>query len=171
VGTEAFSLRFSKVMIEINGTFIAILVNFIILVFILNHFLYKPLMDIIDERRSIVAHTLAESQARMSSAQAFMEEGRATIAKANQSAKGIIDEASNAAEKMINESADKAKHEAEDMRVRAKEEIAQYRLEAKKALMAETGNLSAMIAEKIIMKKIDKATQEEMVEKYTGRFS
>ena len=47
-------------MIELNGTIIAVILNFIILVWILQHFLYKPISDILRERREYVEKPIAK---------------------------------------------------------------------------------------------------------------
>jgi len=153
-------------MLNINATLIAVVINFIILIYVLNYFLYKPVMKILEERKLHVDENLAQAEAKLSSANAFMEEGRQAINNANFSAKEIINQASVAAEKIRKESLAKAKKEIEDQKERAKEDIKQYRTEAKKSIMNEAARLSVMIAERIIMKKIDRKSQKQIVESF-----
>ena len=156
-------------MLNINGTLIAIVINFIILVYILKYFLYGPILKILEERKSYVSQTLLEADAKLKSAEAFMDDGREAIDRANASAKNTIEEASAAAEKIKNEAMTKAKKDIEEHRDRAKEEIRQLMVEAKQSIVNEAAKLSVVIAEKIILKKIDKETQKEMTDDFIER--
>jgi len=156
-------------MLNINGTLIAIVINFIILVYVLKYFLYEPVMKMLEERKSHVEHTLSKADAKIRSAEAFMEDGREAINKANSSAKNIIEEASGAAEKIKKESMTKAKKDIEEHKERAKEEIRQLKLEAKRSMVNEAARLSVIIAEKMIQKKMDKKTQKSVADSVIER--
>lgn len=156
-------------MLNINATLVAIVINFIILVYILNYFLYKPVLKILEDRKLLVDEALAGAEAKMDSAKAFMDEGRAALNKANMSARGIIDDASAAAEKIRKESMARAKKEIEEQKLRAKEEIRQYKVDAKRSIINEAAKLSVLIAEKLIVKKIDKKSQRSIVDNFIER--
>jgi F-type H+-transporting ATPase subunit b len=151
-------------MLNINGTMVAMVINFIILVYVLQYFMYGPIMKILEERKGYVEKTLSEADAKMNAAKAFIEDGRAAIDKANVTARGIIEQASQATEKMKKESMAAAKQDIEDHKERAKSEIRQLKLEAKKSILNEASRLSVIIAEKIIRKKIDRKTQKAVTD-------
>lgn len=156
-------------MLEINGTLIAVVINFIILIYVLQYFLYKPVMKVLEDRKSYIDRTLSESEAKMTAASSFIEDGREAINKANLSAKNVIDQASGAAEKMKREMLAEAKIDIEEHKTRAKEEIRQLKLEAKKSIRDEAARLSVIIAEKIIQKKIDRKTQKTVADNVIER--
>jgi F-type H+-transporting ATPase subunit b len=156
-------------MLTLNGTLIAIVINFIILVYVLNYFLYEPVMKVLNNRRSDVNRMLSEAETKMKAAQTFIDNGREAINEANASAKKLIDQASAAAEKIQNEMLVDAKKEVEEHKDRAKEEIRQMKLDAKRSIADEAARLSVVIAEKIIMKKIDRKTQKTMADKFIGK--
>jgi F-type H+-transporting ATPase subunit b len=65
--------------LEINwSTFILEIVNFLVLVWILKRFLYRPVLNVIDRRRSEIAETLDNAQSQLTEAQTLQEryEGR-----------------------------------------------------------------------------------------------
>jgi F-type H+-transporting ATPase subunit b len=159
-------------MLNINGTLIAIVINFIILVYVLQYFLYKPVMKILEDRKSHVDRTLSEADAKMTAAGAFIEDGKEAVNKANVSAKNIIEGASIAADKMKKEMLIKAKNDIEEQKERAKQEIKQLKLDAKRSIVSEAARLSVFIAEKIILKKIDRRTQktvtDDLIERMRG---
>ncbi len=156
-------------MLNINGTLVAIVINFIILVYVLKYFLYEPVMKMLEERKAYVDKTLSEADAKMNAAKAFIEDGRAAVDKANVTAKEIIEQASQATEKMKKESMVQAKNDIEEHKERAKNEIRQLKLEAKKSIVNEAARLSVIIAEKIIRKKIDRRTQKAMTDNVIER--
>jgi len=153
-------------MIELNGTIIAVLINFGVLVYLMNLFLYKPVLDMLDKRKATVEGTLSGADAKMSAAKAFYDEGRASIDKANATAKEIIDGASGAAEKIREEAEAALKVDLDDMKKRAKDDIKQYRSEARKQMLNETAALSVMIAEKIIRKNLNARTQRTVIDDF-----
>jgi F-type H+-transporting ATPase subunit b len=61
--------------VELNwSTFVLEIINFLILVWILKHFLYKPVLDVIARRRAGIEQTLAEAQALHASAKALQDQ-------------------------------------------------------------------------------------------------
>src|SRR3984885_2421104 len=89
-------------------TVIAQAVNFLILVWLLKRFLYRPILDAIDERKKGMASQLAEAEARTAQAQkerddfqhrnqAFDQERAALVKKATDEANAerrrLLDEA------------------------------------------------------------------------------
>lgn len=50
------------------STFVLEIVNFLILVWILKRFLYKPVLDVIERRRAAIAKTLADAEAKRAEA-------------------------------------------------------------------------------------------------------
>jgi F-type H+-transporting ATPase subunit b len=53
------------------STFVLEIVNFLVLVWILKRFLYKPVLDVIARRREAIGKTLSDAQDRLSKAQAL----------------------------------------------------------------------------------------------------
>jgi F-type H+-transporting ATPase subunit b len=60
------------------STFLLEIVNFLILVWILKHFLYHPILDIVEKRRKSIEQTLTEAEKKQSDAEAIKQqyEGR-----------------------------------------------------------------------------------------------
>ena len=156
-------------MLTINGTLIAVVINFVILIYVLNYFLYKPVMQVLEQRKSSVQNMLSEADAKMKSAQTFIDSGREAINEANASAKALIDQAAAAAEKMKAEMMVEAKQDVEEHVNRAKDDIRQMKLDAKRSITEEAAKLSVLIAEKIIMKKMDRKTQKTMADNFIGK--
>ncbi len=151
-------------MLNINATLIAVVINFVILIYILNYFLYKPVLKILQDRKSYVENTLSEADAKMSAAKASADEGLQVVNKANSLAKQIVDDANSAAGKIRTETVAAAKAEAGEYLKRAKEEIKQKRVEAGNAIRRDVARLSVLVAEKIIRKKMTSGIQRSMID-------
>ena len=60
---------------ELNWTtFILELVNFVVLIWILNRFLYRPVMNVIAQRKAAIQKTLSEAETTRSDAQALQSQ-------------------------------------------------------------------------------------------------
>lgn len=71
-------------MVNFNATLIAQVLNFLILVFILAKFAYKPLMKIMDDRKNKIAGDLAAAEAAKTDAESIKAEYAAKLAAARQ---------------------------------------------------------------------------------------
>lgn len=153
-------------MLELNATFIAVILNFLVLMWVLNYFLYKPVLKLLNDRKSYVENTLAEADAKMSQAKASIEEGLQVVNNANLTAKKIMDEAATASAKLKEEELDRAKKDIEQMKRRAKDEISQMKIEARSAITRDAAKLSVIIAEKILKKRITMKVQRSMIDDF-----
>ena len=61
-------------MVNFNATLIAQVLNFLILVFILAKFAYKPLMKIMDDRKNKIAGDLAAAETAKTDAESIKAE-------------------------------------------------------------------------------------------------
>ena len=59
-------------MVNFNATLIAQVLNFLILVFILAKFAYKPLMKIMDDRKNKIAGDLAAAETAANDGEQFI---------------------------------------------------------------------------------------------------
>jgi len=63
------------------STFLLEIINFLVLVWILKHFLYKPVLDVIARRRSGIEKTLADAESLQSEAQTLREQYEQRLAR------------------------------------------------------------------------------------------
>ena len=76
-------------MVNFNATLIAQVLNFLILVFILAKFAYKPLMKIMDDRKNKIAGDLAAAETAKTDAESIKAEYAAKLAAARQEAQPL----------------------------------------------------------------------------------
>jgi len=149
-------------MVDFNMTFVAQIVNFLFLVWILAKFAYKPLLKMMDDRKAKIANDLNSAETAKSVAEASKAEAEATLAKAKQEAVAIVEaariNAQTAADKIMAD-ANAAKEAA---LVAGREEIAVEKKKAMEEIRAQVIDLSMVAASKIIEKKLGTAADKKM---------
>jgi len=153
-------------LLEINATAVAVILNFIILMYVLNYFLYGPVRKILGDRKIYVEKEISDAEEKNRSAEAYLEQSRASIEKGNTEAAEVLEKAREAAERLKKDELAGTAREIEELKKRAEGEIDQFKAEAKKQMMDETARLSVMIAEKLIRKKLDHKSQKALIDDY-----
>lgn len=138
-------------MVNFNATLIAQVLNFLILVFILAKFAYKPLMKIMDDRKNKIAGDLAAAK---TDAESIKAEYAAKLAAARQEAQAIIDNARKTAQTAHDKILADTKAEQDQIVKTAKEAIALEKKQALSEIRAHVINLSLVAASKIVEQKL-----------------
>lgn len=142
------------------------IINFLILVAILNKFLYKPVTKMLDERKNEIKNNLSQAELAKQEAEKLKEEYAGQIQNAKTEANEIITRANKMGEETKNEIVAQAKQEAEKISQKAQEEIKLEKTKALTEIRDEVASLAILAAEKIISKKIDSKDQEKMIKDF-----
>jgi F-type H+-transporting ATPase subunit b len=143
---------------------IAQLVNFLILLFILYKFLYKPVLNLLENRREKIEKGLKDAEKmgeELEKIKALREE---EIKKAKREAQEIIERAQKTAESAGREIKLKAKKEVEKLIDVAKNQI----IDEKEKMLAEIKNEASTLvvaaAERVVGKVIDVKAQQKLID-------
>ena len=153
-------------MVDINMTLVAQVINFLILVAILTKVAYKPLMKILEERRSAIEGSIAEAQKEREEAEAMKAEYKAQLAQARAEAQAIVAKAEHTAKESRDAILAEAKREQARMLQAAREEIALERQRAVAELRREVVTLSTMAAAKVLDENLDAEKNSALVERF-----
>lgn len=148
------------------GDMLYSLVMFIILFLLLRKYAFGPLMGIMEKRANQIEEDLANAKKNRAEAEKLLEEQRAELAKARQEAKAILDNARTTSEKQAEEILNRARQEAEEFKQQARLEIEREREKAVEALRREVGQLSVLLASKLIEKELDEAQHQALIDHY-----
>lgn len=85
-------------MVNFNATLIAQILNFLFLVFVLAKFAYKPVVNIMEERKAKISSDLDAADKAKAEAEAIKSEYVAKLAEARQEAQAIIENARKTAQ-------------------------------------------------------------------------
>ena len=143
---------------------IAQLINFTLLLIIFRLLLYKPLLNILDQRKQRIEEGLqASDEAKRKLAQTEQESAK-EIDKARQEGQQLIAQAQQAANRLRDEETQRARAEAEQLIERARNEIALERDAAIADLRREFAGLAVTAAERVIKKELDAGTHRRLIE-------
>lgn len=141
------------------------ILNFLILLFILAKFAYKPLMKVLDERRARVANDLETAEKTRVEAEALKEQYSKQLAEARTEATAIIDKANKAGQKVHDDYVAQAQAEKDQMMAAAKQNIANEKDQAMTDVRAQVIALATEIAGKVVDQKLNSAADQELVAK------
>lgn len=150
-------------MASINATLIAQILNFLILLAILAKFAYKPLLNVMEERRNRIANDLDSAEKTRLEAESLKAEYTQQLADARQQATEIVEKANKIAQNLHDEMVAQARVEKEEMMASAKERIEQEKQQAMLDIRSEVIALSTMIAGKIVDQKLNSAEDQKLV--------
>ncbi len=142
---------------------LAQLVNFAILIFVLWRFAYKPIFNILEERRKKVEKGIEDSEEasrRLSEADIHKKQ---VIAEARQEANNIIEEAKKKAEIRYQEIIAKSHSDIQTIIDDEKEKIALERSNAIRDVKAEATEMISLALSKILEEKLDEKKDAELI--------
>ena len=149
-------------MVNINATLIAQILNFLFLVFVLAKFAYKPLLNIMEERKNKIAADLEAADAAKAEAEAVKSEYAAKLADARQEAQAIVEAARKSAQAAHDKIMAETKAEQDQVVAAAKEAIELEKQKALADVRAQVISLSMMAASKIVEQKMGSEEDKKM---------
>ncbi|MBQ1867248.1 MULTISPECIES: F0F1 ATP synthase subunit B [Selenomonas] len=156
-------------MIELNMTFFAQIINFVILVVLLRAVAYKPVVNMLKAREDRIKESLDKADADAAEADKLLADYKKKLAAANVKAEDIIRNAEKRASEEREAARAETKREIEQMKKAAEAEIQRDRERAVAQLRGEVVALSMAAAGKIISKNIDKAENEQLITEFVDK--
>lgn len=144
--------------------FISQLIAFIVVALVLKKFAYKPVLDMLDQRRERIAQAEANAekiQAELAETQAERDK---VLAEANQKAQEMIDDAKEAAKQVGEAEGQKAVKQAEEIIRKAREATEADRDQMMSELRAEIGRLVVETTAKVSGKVLTVEDQQRLID-------
>ena len=142
-------------MVELNGTLLAQIVNFLLLVVILAKFAYKPLMQGLADRQQKIADAIDTAERERREAEQLKLEYKQHLVEARAKAQAIVETAEKLAEENKEEILKSARAESAHILQKAQEEVMRERELALAQLRSEVIAMSMAAATKIVKEKMD----------------
>ena len=156
-------------MTDINATLIAQILNFIVLLWVLAKFAYKPLIKAMDDRRNRIINDLDSAEQTRLDAEALKAQYVEQMANARQEATEIVDKANKVAQNLHDEFMEQARAEKDAMMAAAKERIEQDKKQALVDIRTQVIALSTQIASKVANQKLNSAEDQKLVAEATDK--
>lgn len=155
---EAFGVDIWKLGFQI--------VNFLLLLYLLNRFLFKRVLRLLDERQTKISQGLEDAEAAARDRELARAEREAALAEARREAEAMVQRAAKTAEATSAEILAEAKASAEQITARAREEIAAEKDRALAEIRGEVADLALEAAGKLIGSEMDGPTQRRLVKQF-----
>ena len=141
-------------------------VNFLILLYLLNRFLFKPVLARLDERSAKISRGLEDAETAARDRELARAEREAAVSEARKEAANMIANANKIATDTRNEILSEARAEAEKVTTRAREEINAEKERAMAELRAQVAELALAAAGRLVRSEMDGPTQRRLVEEF-----
>jgi F-type H+-transporting ATPase subunit b len=157
--------RLAAGLLTINGTLIAQLLIFLVMLGVLYRFAWGPLLKILNERRTRIAQGVEATQKAMQELEAAEKERQAKLEETRREAQAILDRIAKQAEDLRKELEAKAREQAEALIAKARAEISQEREKAVQDLRLQVADLAVLAAGRIIGESLDPKKHRELIER------
>ena len=143
---------------------IAQIVNFVLLLIILQRLAYKPVLKMLKDRTDKIDKSLRQAKKIEEELKNTEETKLAEIKKAKKESQEIIKEAYDISEKKSQESIERTKTKTQEIVEKAKQEIKAEKESSIQEAKKEIADISIQIARKVIGKNIDENKQKDLVD-------
>jgi len=139
------------------------LVNFGLLAVLLYLLLYKPVLNMLAQRKARIAASMADVDAARAAAAKAQQEYDRKITEAQRKAQEIIAQAAQSSEKVGADIKAEAQREADAIRQRAREEATQEKAHILAEVQSQIASLSMAATERVLGQAVDETTQRKLI--------
>jgi len=137
-------------MVEVNSTLVIQMINFFLLIFLLNILLYKPILKIIEKRRNMMEKSDEETKSLHEAVEKKVVEYEEKLHLARMEAMNQRDQIKGEGAEKGRQIIEEAKEEISKMVEGFKEKLERERGEARSILQDRTKEIAVEISEKIL---------------------
>ena len=136
---------------------------FLLLMFLLTKFAWKPIMEGLDKRERGIAETIAATQRANEDAKSMLASYERRLAEATDEVRGMLEEARRDAEATKQAIVAEARKAADDEQARAKREIGLATDDALSRIAERAGELAVDVAGKFLRQKLSADDQRQLI--------
>jgi F-type H+-transporting ATPase subunit b len=152
------------------GLLIAQLVNVILLVWLLSRFLYRPILNMLNERTQRIQDSLRDAEQVKQQLANAKRDYDAEIAKARQEAAGVLAQARERARVQEAEIIAQARQEAERLRAEAREQALQERDQLLREVKGQVADLVTLTASRVLGAELQARGHDRLIEESLAEF-
>ena len=155
---EAFGVDLPKLAFQV--------INFLLLLYLLNRFLFKRVFALLDERSSRISKGLEDAEAAARDRELARAEREAALDEARKEAADMLARANKIAEDTRKDILAQARSEAEKVSARARDEIVAEKDRAMAEIRSQVADLALLAAGKLVGREMDAPTQRRLVNEF-----
>jgi len=153
-------------IINLDKSMILQVINLLILIFVLQKFLFKPITQFLAKRAEGIKQSLDEARLAREAAAKAQEEYRAQVAATQREAAAMREQVQREAEEERQRLLKGSRDEAQRLLAEARAAIEQETKRARAQLREEAVNLSVSVAERLLERSLTAEDQRRLAEKY-----
>ncbi|QAT43887.1 F0F1 ATP synthase subunit B [Aminipila luticellarii] len=153
---EALGINLSEIIFAI--------VNFLILVTVLAKFLYKPFIEMLENRKQTIQDSFDHAADTNRRADEKMDEYNKRISNVEQEGREIIKNAKAKAEVQASDIINEANAKAAELKLRAESEVERQKAKALAEMKSQVAAMALLAAEKILEKDLELEGQEHLID-------
>jgi F-type H+-transporting ATPase subunit b len=146
------------------GLWVWTLAAFLIVLFILKKYAWKPIISSLNEREKSIAESIEIAERVKAEMAQLQSENEALLTKAREERADMLREAKATKDRIIHEAKEQAKEEANKVMAELQQSINNRKIAAINDLKSQMGVLVVEMAEKVLMRELaDKSSQEKYI--------
>ncbi len=143
------------------GFFVWTLVAFIVVLFLLRKFAWKPILKSLNERENNIANSIAAAEKVRAEMAQMKSENEELLAKAREERAQLLKEARETKDRIINDAKEQAKTEANKIIAETQAAIEVQKMAALTDVKNQVGKMVIEVSEKVLRRELEnKASQE-----------
>ncbi|MCS1352284.1 F0F1 ATP synthase subunit B [Mechercharimyces sp. CAU 1602] len=148
------------------GTMAFLLAVVLVLMLLVSKFALRPMVEVMRKRQSYIDEQISAAENSQKQAEQLIADQQAALKEARNEAHAILERAKKQKEQEAQQIIAAANERAEQMLNDAKAEIIQEKEKAVAQLRGEVGQLSVLLASKLMEKELDASEQAKLVDRY-----
>ncbi|MEW6407967.1 MAG: F0F1 ATP synthase subunit B [Patescibacteria group bacterium] len=140
------------------------IINFLILLFLLKKFLYKPILDMLERRRKKISDSLEKAEEITKKYEETERIQEKKLQQVQLRSSEILRQTKERAEKMRQEILKKSEEEAKQVLEKARKEIKNEKTNMLEEAKKEIANVTVVALKKVLEDHLDKKSQEKLAE-------
>lgn len=154
---------------DINATLIIQVFAFVVMIILVNKYLWTPISGLLEQRRQRIAADLAAAEKGKRELELAEKNAEEAVAEARTRSAEIIAQAGRRAEDLIEESKAQARSEGERLIEAANAEIQQQFIRTREQLRKEVVDIAVDGVRKILKREIDSKAHEDILQEIITR--
>jgi F-type H+-transporting ATPase subunit b len=146
------------------GAFIFYTLNFLLLLFLLQQFLFKPVLSALHNRETRIRESIENAEQVKQQVARAQQDYEARLNEARQEAARILAQANERAKVVEQEVVANARQEAERIQIEARAQIQQEREQLLRGLQSQLGNLVIQTASTVVGQELNSRGHERLIQ-------
>lgn len=155
-----------KLITPETGTIIWTLITFVVLLFLLSRFAWKPFTEFLDAREASIKDAIEAAQKARAEAEETLKKNAELLAGARKETAALLEQGRREVETLRAELMVQARKEAQDLVEQGKKQIAYEQKQAVEALRRQVVDLAIGAAGRLIQSNLDDAKNRALVADY-----